>query len=355
MANLRQNFGLRVESSLFKYDKEFELESGETLPRIQIQYNTYGALNEAKDNVIWVCHALTASSEVHSWWEGMLGEGKLLDPTKYFIICANMLGSCYGSTCPLDTNPNTQDYYLLDFPQYTVRDVVNTLELLRQDLGITKIHTLYGGSMGGMQAMEWAILKPELFENMVLMATNAKHSPWGIAFNETQRIAIQVDPTWKEHYPEAGKEGLKAARAIALLSYRNYDAYWNTQNETDIEKTDHYKASSYQQYQGDKLISRFNCQSYWFLSKAMDSHHVGRGRGSLANALTMIKANTLVIGISSDVLFPPSEQKFLAENIKDAVYAEIDSFYGHDGFLIETKLLTEIISDFYESKNVKLL
>lgn len=341
-----------IEDKLFKYSEPFTLESGEVLPRFQLQYRTLGKVNKAKDNIVWVCHALTANAEVDDWWEGLVGEGKLYDPEKHFIICANLLGSCYGSTGPLDTNPETQDLYLLDFPQFTVRDMVSALVELRKGLGFEKIHTLIGGSMGGMQAMEWAIVEPEIFENLILLATNARHSPYGIAFNESQRMAIAADPTWKDNSPEAGKAGLAAARSMALLSYRNYEAYWNTQNETDIEKTDHYRAASYQKYQGEKLISRFNCQSYYFLSKAMDSHHVGRDRGGIEEAFKTVVANTLVIGVTSDELFPISEQKFIADNIKGAAYSEIDSFYGHDGFLIETVEIHKIILEFFEDKNV---
>src|SRR5690606_9523832 len=156
------------------------------------------------------------------------------------------------------------------------------------------------------------IMQPEIMDNLILMATNAQHSPWGIAFNETQRMAIKADPTWKNESKDAGQEGLKAARAIGMLSYRNYEAYWNTQLDSDIEKLDHYKASSYHLYQGTKLVERFNTHAYLCLSKAMDSHHVGRSRGGVKNSLKLIKAKTLVIGISSDFLFPVSEQKFLA-------------------------------------------
>lgn len=341
-----------TEDKLYKHTEPFTLESGAVLPRFQLQYRTLGKVNKTKDNIVWVCHALTANAEVDEWWEGLVGKGKLYDPEKHFIICANILGSCYGSTGPLDTNPETQDLYLLDFPQFTVRDMVSALTELRKNLGFQKIHTLIGGSMGGMQAMEWAIKEPEAFENLILLATNARHSPWGIAFNESQRMAIAADPTWKDNTLNAGKAGLAAARAMALLSYRNYQAYWNTQNETDIEKTDHFRASSYQKYQGEKLITRFNCQSYYFLSKAMDSHHVGRGRGGITKAFERIIANTLVIGVTSDDLFPISEQKTIAENIKDGVYREIDSFYGHDGFLIETVQIQKIILDFFIDKNV---
>lgn len=337
-----------MEHHLFKYDQPLELESGETLPRFQLKYSTIGTINDKADNIIWVCHALTANSDVCDWWEGLVGKGKLYDPDKHFIICANMLGSCYGSSGPLDTNPKTQSLYYFDFPQITVRDMVAGLDKLRQHLGINKIHTCVGGSMGGQQAVEWSIIQPEIFDNVILLATNAKHSPWGIGFNEAQRMAIKADPTWNDKNADAGKEGLRAARSIALLSYRNYEAYWNTQNDTDIEKTDRYKAQSYQQYQGEKLVQRFNAHAYWFLSKAMDSHQVGRSRGGIEKALAQVKAKTLVIGITSDILFPTSEQRTLAENIPNALYKEIDSFYGHDGFLIESKAITQLITDFYK-------
>lgn len=340
-----------MEEHLYKHSEPFELELGETLPRFQLSYTTLGRLNEAKDNVIWICHALTADANPESWWEGLVGKGRLYDPEKHFIICANMLGSCYGSTGPLDTNPKTQKLYLRDFPQFTTRDLVAALDKLRAHLEIERFHTLIGGSMGGMQAMEWAITQPNICDNLILLATNAQHSPWGIAFNESQRMMIEADPTWKDYDKDAGKLGLRAARSVALISYRNYEAYWNTQLDTDIEKTDHYKAQSYQQYQGDKLVERFNTHSYYFLSKAMDSHHVGRGRGGIDRALKLIQAHTLVIGIRSDILFPTVEQKRLAKGVDGGIYKEIDSFYGHDGFLIETKAITEIITDFYIQKN----
>ncbi len=184
---------------------------------------------------------------------------------------------------------------------------------------------------------------------MILMATNAFHSPWGIAFNESQRLAITADPTFYSSQHDGGKNGLKAARSIALLSYRNYDTYGISQQEVTNDKTDNFKASSYQDYQGDKLVKRFNAYSYWYLSKAMDSHNISRGRGHASEVLKKIKAKTLVIGITSDLLFPPSEQRFLADNINDATYSEINSFYGHDGFLIETETLTKEIGSFLKN------
>lgn len=343
-----------MEDHLFKYNHSFDLECGKQLHRFQLKYCTMGTLNADKSNVIWVIHALTANAEVDDWWEGLVGEGKLYDPKKHFIICANNLGSCYGSSGPLDTNPTTQKLYLKDFPLVTIRDMARALDLLRQDLGFETIHTLIGGSMGGMQAVEWAITNPTTFNNLILLATNAKNSPWGIALNESQRMCIESDTTWKEHRPDAAQNGLRAARSVALTTYRNYAAYWNTQSETDIEKIDHYKASSYQTYQGEKLVTRFNVHSYYTLTKAMDSHHVGRNRGGIEKALAIITANTLVIGISTDVLFPVSEQKALAEGITNARYEEIESFYGHDGFLIESPTITNLVNDFYAQNKVTL-
>ena len=172
--------------------------------------------------------------------------------------------------------------------------------------------------------------------------------------NETQRMAIAADPTWRNEDENAGREGLKAARAIAFLSYRNFEAYQKTQSETDIENIDHYRASSYQQHQGSKLVNRFNCHSYYYLTKALDSHHVGRGRGGANKALAMIKARTLVVGISSDILFPVEEQKFIAQHIKDAEYKEIDSFYGHDGFLTEAKIISELFREFFSKVETRI-
>jgi len=273
---------------------------------------------------------------------------------RIFIICHHMYGSCYGSTSPLSTNPVTQKLYLRDFPQYTTRDMARTVDCLREELGITSVHTLVGGSMGGMVALEWSILQQEVFENLILLATNAYMSPWGVALNETQRMCIESDTTWFEDRADAGKQGLRAARSVAILSYRNYEAYKNTQAETDIEKTDHYRAQSYQVYQGEKLIQRFNTHSYYFLTKALDSHHVGRGRGSLEKAMSLVKANTQVIGVSTDMLFPVVEQKEIARLIEGSSFDEIDSFYGHDGFLIETKTITEILKRFYQKHKVTL-
>jgi len=343
-----------VENKTYTYNNSYTLESGHSLPGLQISYSTSGKLNPEKNNVIWVCHALTANSDVEGWWCGLVGPNFLFDPSKYFIVCANILGSCYGTSGPTEINPSTGKPYYLSFPQVTIRDMVGAHELLRQHLGIEKIHTCIGGSLGGQQALEWSIINPDLISHLILLATNAFHSPWGIAFNESQRMAIKADATWNSESLTAGQEGLKAARAIALLSYRNYNTYQATQSEEDINKKDNYKAISYQNYQGQKLVNRFNCHSYLYLSKSMDSHNVGRGRGSAEKALKLIKSNTLLIGIKSDILFPVSEQVFLSKHIPGAVYNEIDSLYGHDGFLIETKKISELIEIFFKKNSVKV-
>lgn len=332
--------------STFNVPKTFKLESGKRIRNLTIGYRTYGQLNARKDNVVWVCHALTANADVFEWWPGLFGEKDLFNPKEHFVICANVIGSPYGTTNPLSVNPATGYPYYLSFPQFSVRDMATAHALLADHLGIEKIAVVIGGSLGGQQALEWAIADPTRICNLVLIATNAVHSPWGIAFNESQRLAISTDRTFYANIPNGGTKGLKAARGIALLSYRGYHTYGATQLETSNDKQDDFKASSYQNYQGEKLVKRFNAYSYWFLSKAMDGHNVGRGRRSLADALRGISAKTLVIGIDSDLLFPVEEQKFLAKHITDAAYAEINSFYGHDGFLIETKRISEIIGDF---------
>jgi len=338
---------LNVKNQDYIYQGDFVFESGEMLSQVKINYSTYGTFDKSKNNVIWICHALTANSKPDSWWPNMIGEEFIYNPEEYFVICANVISACYGSSGPTEINPITGKPYFLSFPKTTIRDMVKALDLLRVELGIEKIHTCVGGSLGGQQALEWAIIQPKLIDNLMLMASNALHSPWGIAFNEAQRMAIKVDSTWQDESLEAGKTGLAAARAMALISYRTYDTYKSTQSEEDCDKMDNFKAVTYQQYQGQKLIKRFNAHSYIYLTHAMDSHNVGRGRGGVEKALALVQSKTLVVGIRSDILFPTSEQKFLQKHIKGSVYNEIDSFYGHDGFLIETEAITKVIKEFY--------
>jgi homoserine O-acetyltransferase/O-succinyltransferase len=328
--------------NIYQYPGDFFTEGGQLLPDLKLAYTTSGRLNQAKNNVVWVFHALTANSNPAEWWPGMIGENRLIDPENDFVICVNMPGSCYGSSGPLDTNSSTGRPWYHEFPVFTILDMIKAYQGLRDQLGISAIKLAIGGSTGGMQALEWAVFEPEFIQNLVLIATNARHSPWGIAFNTSQRMAIEADQTWKNRDANAGMEGMKVARSIALISYRSYEAYLDTQAETNAPITA-FRAESYQKYQGEKLAQRFNAFSYYALSRTMDAHHVGRNRGGIEKALAAIKAKTLVIGIKTDQLFPPSEQEYLARLIPQAALEIIDSRFGHDGFLLEFEKLSKII------------
>ena len=335
-------------SKSYRYNAPFILESGEVLPEVDIVYDTFGELNEAKDNVIWVCHALTANSDVADWWPHTVEKGRFLDPARYFIICANFLGSHYGTTSPLSVNPATGEKYYYDFPRITVRDMVRCHQLLARHLGVERVKMLIGSSIGGFQCMEWAIMEPDFMENLVLIATTTCSEPWAAAFNESQRMAIRLDKSWGERRDDAGIDGMAVARSIALISYRGGAAYNATQRELDGGEDVSFerRVHSYQQYQGEKLRRRFNAISYYRLSEAVDSHNIGRNRGGIAEALRAIKARTLVVAISSDILFPPEAHAPLREYINGAEYHLIESEFGHDGFLVEHEKLNEIITTF---------
>lgn len=339
-------------NSLQRYihNQPFPLESGAILPEVEIAYHAYGELNAAGDNVIWVCHALTANSDVADWWSGLFGEGKAFDAKRHFIVCANILGSCYGSSGPLTENPATGEPFFGSFPIVTIRDMVKAHQLLQAHLGVKKIALGMGGSMGGYQLMEWAIADQSLFKNLCLLVTSAKASAWEIAIHEAQRLAIEADPTWKDDSPNAGANGLKAARGIGMITYRNYEAFKQTQEDTE-EKLGGFKAASYIRYQGEKLVKRFNAHSYHLLTKAMDSHNLGRGRKSVEEALSQIESRTLVIGVDSDILCPTTEQEFIAEHIPKSHLEIISSPFGHDGFLVESKQISGLLTGFLNQKS----
>jgi homoserine O-acetyltransferase/O-succinyltransferase len=328
------------------FEQDFHLESGDVLPGLEIQYHSTGKLNDTCDNVVWICHALTANSDVIAWWPGMIGPGLLYDPDEYFIICANILGSCYGTTGPESINPASGNPYGKEFPAITVKDMVKAHQMLRKRLKIREIDILTGGSLGGQQALEWAVSEPDLIQHLIPIATNAIASPWGIAFNESQRMALEADQDFQKGVYTGSSAGMRAARSIALLSYRNGNTYNKTQADPDPDKLGDYKAVSYQQYQGKKLEKRFNPFAYYLLSKALDSQNLGRGRQGLDSALACVTAKTLAIGITSDLLFPVEEQKLIAGKIGGALYREVESFYGHDGFLIESDAISKEIKQF---------
>jgi homoserine O-acetyltransferase len=322
---------------IFKVDQPFKLESGQQLDSLKIAYSTYGTLNTEITNVVLVFHALTANSDVMSWWQGLFGEEDFFNPKDNFIICANVLGSPYGSSSPDG----------LDFPEFTVRDVVNAQLLLLEELGIGNIKVLIGGSFGGSQALEFAYSFQGKIENMILIASAASESAWGIAIHESQRLALKADNTFGE--AGGGRVGLIAARAIGMLTYRTSGSFIESQSDDDGRVSD-FKAASYIRYQANKLEQRFNALSYYYLSQCMDSHNIGRDREGIRNALSLIETRTLVIGIDSDQLLPTHLQKFMVANLPNATYSEIKSSFGHDGFLIETEKLSKVIRKFIVEK-----
>ncbi|HUR31629.1 MAG TPA: homoserine O-acetyltransferase [Saprospiraceae bacterium] len=326
----------------YKDPVPFQLEKGGVLEDgITIAYHTYGTLNENRDNVIWVCHALTANSNVADWWSGLFGEGKIMDPSKYFIVCANVLGSCYGSTGPRSINPKSGSPYGMRWPLVTVRDWVKAQERLRLHLGIEKIHLCIGGSCGGHQVLEFAMLIPDQINHLGLIATSVRETAWAIAGHEAQRLAMEADPTLYENDNDSGSKGLQAARAIALLGYRTIEAYIETQTDED-DTVDNLKASSYARYQGEKLSSRFYAHCYYHLTKTLDTHHIGRGRGTISEILKSIKIPATILGIYSDRSIPITQQEILVRDMPNAKLHGVHSLYGHDGFLIETDQITNI-------------
>ncbi len=335
-------------TSHYHHPGAFTLESGEEIPALTIAYHTFGTLNADRSNVVWVCHALTANSDVKDWWPGTVEPDGFLNPEEYFIVCANILGSHYGTTGPLSLNPTTGTPYYASFPAVTMRDIARAHILLADALGIGRIHALVGSSVGGFQALEWAALQPERFGRLVLIATDAKASPWTIAIDETQRMAIFSDPTYGNPDPDAGHWGLAAARAIGLLTYRGPEGYNATQGELQevYPAPGNHRACTYQRYQGEKLCRRFNAYSYVSILNSFDTHDIGRDRGGIAAALGTLDIPAIVVGISTDIIFTPAEMRALAEALPRGRYVEIESAFGHDGFLVEHSTLNSILIPF---------
>lgn len=322
----------------------FEFEAGGVISGLQVAYHTSPREYTPGEKVIWLCHGLTANSDAEEWWPQMVGPGLVFDTERYFVVCTNMLCSPYGSTCPVSENPATGRPYLLDFPKCTIRDLARSALAVADALGITKIDLLVGASIGGFMALEMVMLRRSLAEKVVFLATAARATPYLTAYNESQRMAIEADPTFRAaQSPEGGRAGLEAARSIALISYRSFEGYDLTQAEADPDTLFATRACSYQRYQGRKLSARFDAYCYWYLTYCLDSHNIGRGRGGVAAALAGIDVPATVIGIDSDCLFPSSEVRKVAAAVPGAEYFEIKSGFGHDGFLLESGQLTEIL------------
>ncbi len=330
------------------YPESFKLENGKTIENMELSYHTYGQLNAQSNNVIWVFHALTANSDVADWWPSLVGSGLPINPETHFIVCVNVLGSFYGSTGPRTKDKKSGQAYGLKFPQFTVRDVVNAQLHLAEHLQIYRVKMAIGGSFGGFQALEFALLFKGKLDTLCLLVTSAKETAWSIAIHETQRLALTADTSFSDNTETAGQNGMRAARGIGLLTYRTYEAYKALQSDDD-GRTDDFSAASYIRYQGEKLVRRFHAHCYWYLTKCLDTHDLGRGRGGLISALNSIKIPTTVISIANDRLVPVAEQEFIAEHIPQSNYFVIESTYGHDGFLIEGKKIGEIIGKVLEA------
>jgi homoserine O-acetyltransferase len=353
---------------LYTEAEPFRFEVGADLGPIDVAFETYGELNNEGTNCILVCHALTGSAhaaffnseneKIPGWWDGIIGPGKALDPTEYFIVCSNFLAGCYGSTGPSTINPRTMKEYGTSFPITTIRDMVRVQKKLLEWLGVERVQLVVGGSMGGMQAIEWAVMYPDFVERAAPIATGASHTAWGIGLNEVARQAIFNDPAYRNgsYYPYGQpSRGLALARMIAMLSYRSPESFaLRFQRDRVDEDEDKrffdlkniFQVESYLHYQGVKLVERFDANTYVYITHAMDLHDVARGRGILRDVLGTIRSRVLCIGISSDVLYPAAEQRGLAELIPGAYYAEIQSVHGHDGFLIEFEKMNQIVEEF---------
>lgn len=317
---------------MFVDDQPFRLEDGNSVYGLTIAYHTYGTLRPEKDNVVWICHALTGDSDAQRWWSGLVGPGQVIDTDRMFVVCANMIGSCYGSTEFRDVTGQI----------VTTRDQVRAFMRLRQHLQLPQIRLLIGGSMGGQHVLEWAVYEPAVVERIVPIATNARHLPWVVALNAAQRMAIEADGTFGTSSPLAGAAGLAAARAMAMITYRTPLQYSLDQQPAD-ERLSAFPSEMYQRYQGRKLVERFHAHAYYVLTRSMDSHDLGRGRGGAGAVLRSITAQTLSIGIDSDILFPESEQQFIADMVPRAQYGRLTSSAGHDAFLIHTDRLAKIL------------
>ena len=348
----------------------FQFESGARLGPIDVAFETYGELNDTGTNCVLVCHALTGSSHAAfynsetdknpGWWDGIIGPGKALDTSKYFVVCSNILGGCYGTTGPTSTNPRTMKEYGMSFPLTTIRDMVRIQKELLDWLGVTKIQLVLGGSMGGMQVIEWAVMYPQMVVRAAPIATGASHTAWGIGLNEVARQAIFTDPAYRngDYYPYGQpSRGLALARMVAMLSYRTPESFAlrfqrdrirDDGGENFFDLKNIFQVESYLHYQGVKLVERFDANAYIYITRAMDLHDVANGRGQLEDVLSCIKSKVLCVGISSDLLYPASEQRGLAELIPNARYAEVQSIHGHDAFLIEFEQMNGILKSFLE-------
>ncbi len=335
-------------TKVFKSDEPLLLELGGWLPELEIAYRTWGSLNLAGDNAIVICHGLTGSADADMWWKEMFGPNNAFDEETDFIISTNALGSCYGSTSPVSINPETGKPYGASFPLITIRDMIHAQKRLMDFLGVQKIKMVIGGSLGGMQALEWALMFPDMVETIVTISASGRHSAWCIGISEAQRHAIYADADFKNgnyDLTQQPRKGLAAARMMAMITYRSkqvFDERFARRLQTD----DLFEVESYLRYQGEKLVDRFDANTYITLTKAMDTHDVARNRGEYETVLSQLQAQTLVIAADSDVLYFPEEQEELARLIPNAELAVMHTPNGHDAFLIDIPEVARLVADF---------
>ena len=344
-----------VETKFFNIDEPFILESGKSLENITVAYETYGELNNEKNNAILICHALTGDAHAAGWhegdrkpgwWEIIIGPGKVLDSEKYFIICANVLGGCKGTTGPSSINPKTGHEYGLDFPVITIKDMVDVQKVLIDSFGINQLYAIIGGSMGGMQVLQWIVSYPEMMKKAIPIATTARSSPQQIAFNEVGRQAIFSDPNWNQgNYYETGKiprNGLSLARMIAHITYLSDESMYikfgrdlQDKDEISYDLSMDFQVESYLHHQGESFVKRFDANSYLYITKAVDLFDLSIDN-SVIEGLKEVKCKLEVISVDSDWLYPTEQSTeivaALNANDVEVSFSEIKSNYGHDAF-----------------------
>jgi len=364
-----------VEYQDFVHPEPFTFEMGGSIEQFTLRYETYGRLNAHKDNAILICHALSGDHHcagVHSlkdrkpgWWNHIIGPGKPIDTTQFFVICSNCIGGCQGSSGPSSINPATGQPYKLKFPLVTIGDMVRAQRQLIAHLGIDRLYCVLGGSMGGMQALQWAIEYPDCVERVLGLATTARQNAQAIAFNEVGRAAITQDPAWQGGAYEVGKGpdvGLSVARMMAHITYfsdkgmdekfgRNRREGKQTVQQFDVE----FEVESYLRYQGRAFVNRFDANTYLYFTKALDRFDLYGDSGCLEDAFAKVNARVLVIGFTTDWLFPPQQNREIVHALlrcgKHATYAELGMDLGHDSFLVESPELYELVHAFIGPKS----